>query len=478
MYLPSNKKEGLANPMTASSKKIIVRRSPHGSNSSQRRLVKPKRITVKRSRDWNPEQALLSTMIQSGEYHEVLEAGVTEDWFHGYKSEWGYMHRYLTRHKSTPTLKAFRRQFPEFDLVDQEDTKYLIDEVRQQHTRHALLTMTAEVTASIREKQDPIDVLRTVERRIMTTAAEVDGSSGQQSDLVMDWKEGYAEVSARVARSSETGMSGVPTGFKTLDLLTGGIDEGHYWVVGARLGHGKTWAAAQMACTALIAGHDVLYFSLEMPRRQMEMRFHNLLSSKFGEEVFRSIDLMQGRGFDLLRYKRYLSRLSKELQAHLVIDDSSGRRVTPLTIAAQIERHRPRLVFVDYLTLMAPSSDWQSISDTSTALKGLCSEYPETSIVAAAQINRQGVGKKPPSADELAGSDGIGRDVDAVVTMSSQSARVKHFMLAKFRHGPDKQKWYSALDLKHGTFSEISGNVAQDMIKEDEDSASMEFDDE
>lgn len=456
--------------MTAT-RKVIVRKSSNGASN---------KILSKQSRrkGWHPEQALISTMVKEALHYEPIEAGVTADWFHAYRDEWSFLFRYITRHKSTPTTKAFSRKFPDFEFVDSEGIDYLIDEVRQLHTRHSLLMLTAEITDSIREKQDPVDVLKVVERRVMTVNSQVDGSHGQQSDLTADWQANYQEVSARVARATETGMSGVTTGFPTLDNLTGGIDEGHYWVVGARLGHGKTWMAAQMACAALIAGEDVVYFSLEMPRHQMEMRMHNLLSSKFGEEVFRSIDLMQGRNFDLIRYKRYLKRLHSELEGHLVIDDSSGKRVTPLSIAAQIEKHRPRLVFVDYLTLMSPSNDWQSIADTSTSLKSLCSDYPQTSIIAAAQINRQGVGKTPPSADELAGSDGIGRDVDAVITMASQSQRVKRMMLAKYRHGPDKQKWYASLDLKLGTFKEISGNTAQDLIDEDDMNASIEMDDE
>jgi replicative DNA helicase len=453
--------------MTATSKRKIVRKSTARSTPKVRA----------HPRGWNAEQALISTMLIDQSYHEVVEAGVTEEWFHSFREEWKFVHRYIGKHKATPSRRIMERKFPEFRLLDAEDIHYLIDEVRQLHTRHALLMLTGEITEAIREKQDPTEVLKVVERRILTVTGQVDGSSGQQSDLVADWMEGYAEVSARVERANDTGMSGITTGFPTLDQITGGIDEGHYWVVGARLGAGKTWMAAQMACAALIAGFDVIYFSLEMPRRQMEMRMHNLLSSKFGEEVFRSIDLMQGRGFDLLRYKKYLRRLPEELSGHLIIDDSSGKRVTPTTIAAQIERHRPRLIIVDYLTLMSPSNDWQAVSDTSAALKTLCSEYDGISIVAAAQINRAGAGKRPPSADEIAGSDGIGRDVDAIVTMASQSQRVKRMHLAKYRHGPDKQMWYAALDLRQGTFSEISGSKAQDLIDEDEEAAEMSRED-
>jgi replicative DNA helicase len=472
--------------MTASSNRKIVRRSKPAS--SERKVVvrrsgsaKQSGIKVKtkkrvRSKDWHPEAALLSTMIETRTFQDVIDAGVTKDWFHAYSDEWEYMERFLNRHKSCPTRKAWVRKFPDFDWQDAEDVKYLVEEVRQSHTRHALLMAIAETTDNIRGGLDPTEALSIVERRVMTVHTQVTGAGNKQSDLTEDWLDTYHEVSARVGRASSQGTSGITTGFPTLDLATGGIDEGHYWVVAARLKGGKTWMAAQIACSAIIQGHTVLYYSLEMPRRQMEMRFHNLLSSKFGQEVFRSVDLMQGRGFDLLRYKKFLSRMSKELSGRLIIDDSGGRRLTPLAIGAAMEQHRPRMVVVDYLTLMSPSMDWQAIAETSIGLKSLCGDYPFASIVAAAQVNRAGAGKEPPSADELAGSDGIGRDLDALVTMASQSQRVKKMMLANFRHGPDRQKWWTSLDLNRGTFKEISGNDAQDLIDEDEENASKALD--
>lgn len=415
-------------------------------------------------------------MIEKKLYHETIEAGMTADWFHAYRDEFEYVMRFVNRHKATPSRMAFARKFPDFDWEDPEDIKYLIEEVRQGHARHSVLVAVGETSENIRSGMDPTEVLAVIERRIMQTHIQISQSGNKQSSLTDDWEDTYHEVSARVGRVAEGGTSGVATGWPTLDLATGGIDEGHYWVVGARLKGGKTWAAAQIACSALIQGHHVLYYSLEMPRSQMMMRFHNLLSSKFGEEIFRSVDLMQGRGFDLLRYKKFLRTMKSELSGKLIIDDSGGRKLTPLAIGAGIEQHRPRITVVDYLGLMSPSNDWQAIADTSMALKSLCGDYPEQSMVAAAQVNRAGAGKEPPSADELAGSDGIGRDLDALVTLASQSNRVKKMMLAAYRHGPDRQKWYTALDLKQGTFKEISGNKAQDLIDEDELNASQALD--
>lgn len=461
------------NKTTPASRSVTIRRSTSNKRGSR----------AKHGKNWHPEAALLSTMIHTGSYHKVLEAGVMADWFHAYPDEWEYMNRQLIRHKATPSKLAWRRKFPEFDLLPEEDIDYLIEEVRQSHTRHTMLVVIREATEGVREKVEPTEVLSQVEKRVMKLHQQVSSGAHSTSSMTEDWEATYAEVSARVARTSAGGMSGVTTGFPTLDQLTGGIDLGHYWVVGARLKGGKTWGLGRMVTAAAMAGHDCLYYSLEMPRRQMEMRLHNFLSAEFGREVYRSLDLMQGRNFDLLGYKRFLKKMSIEMKGRIHINDSAGTKVTPMSIAASVEQYndgasRPRLVFIDYLTLMA-SNDWQAIADLSLAVKSLATDYGDTtSFVAAAQVNRQGAGKEPPSADDLAGSDGIGRDLDALVTLASHSARVKRWKLAAYRHGPDGQKWWTALDLNMGTFKEITGNRAKDMIAEDADRADQLTDEE
>ena len=183
--------------------------------------------------------------------------------------------------------------------------------------------------------------------------------------------------------------------------------------------------------------------------------------------MFKSMDLMHGKNFDLVAYKRFLKELSGKLDGRLVVDDTSRGRVSPSSIAAQIERNRPDIVFIDYLTLMnAGGDDWRAMAELSGEIKGIAMRY-EVPIVAAAQINRMAIGNDVPGAEHLAASDAIGQDADAVVTMRQMSQRVIKMKLAKFRHGMDGQAWFNEFSPNTGRFEEINGDDAKDLMDED-----------
>lgn len=444
-----------------SSRRIIVR-STNGTKALPKRTVKSKKA---RPKGWHPEQALISTVMKTGQYVSVIEKGVTEDWFHAYQAEWTFIIHYVNRHRKAPTKVAFARRFPDFEMIGEEDSDYLVEELRQAHAKHSFMVAVQEAVEKVGDDADILEVVRDTEKKLITLHSQVDGYSSQ-SDVTTDWKHVFDEVAGRVDRKKKTGMAGIASSFPTLDSATGGFGPGEYWVYGARLGGGKTWALTRIAAAAAVEGHDTLYFALEQSRAQLMMRLHNLLSSQYGQEVFQSLDLMRGEGFDLFRYRKFCQTLDQHLKGHITVDDTSRGKVTPFTIAAQIEKYQPKLVIVDYIQLMNLGSDWQSMGAISGQLKDLADRYKVT-ILAATQINRTGQGKEPPGPDTIAEADSIGRDVDGIITMAKQSKRVLRAMLAKYRHGPDGQKWYIKQDLSAGQFAEIDGNTASTLKQED-----------
>ena len=70
----------------------------------------------------------------------------------------------------------------------------------------------------------------------------------------------------------DTDLTGVPTGFRDLDELLLGLQPANLVVVGARPSAGKTACALNVAASAAVAGHPVLYFSLEMSRLELSLR--------------------------------------------------------------------------------------------------------------------------------------------------------------------------------------------------------------
>ncbi len=143
---------------------------------------------------------------------------------------------------------------------------------------------------------------------------------------------------------------------------------------------------------------------------------------------------------------------------------------TPPTEAAQIERHKPDVYFLDYITLAATRGDggWQDLGNFSKDLKTIGKDY-QCGMVSAAQLNRDGIGREPAGPEALAQSDAIGQDADAVITAKKVSESVIKMKMAKYRHGRSGYTWYSQLDMDRGIFREVTKNEAMKIMDTDSD---------
>jgi replicative DNA helicase len=412
------------------------------------------------------EVLFISAVLRQGDVVTPLSNGVTTNWFHSHKEEWDWIEQYIKKQRKCPSKVLFKDRFPDFQLLKSDDIDYTTRQLRESHVRYSLINSVDETLLRLKDNDDPIAVLEKTYQQLAGIQLEAHGGQNE-SEILSDWEATFTEVARRYERTQERGMAGVSTGFATLDLLTGGPQPGDYWIVAARLGQGKTWTLIRMACSALYADSVVQYDALEQSKAQIAMRCHSFLSSKYAPSVFKTLDLMHGKDFDLVAYREFLKGLEGKLEGRLVVDDTSRGRVSPASIASQIERNRPDIVFIDYLTLInSGGDDWRAMAELSGEIKGIAMRY-EVPIVAAAQINRMAIGNDVPGAEHLAASDAIGQDADAVITMKQMSARVIKMKLAKFRHGMDGQTWFNEFAPNSGRFEEISGDSAQDIIDED-----------
>lgn len=415
----------------------------------------------------SPEAFLISSILRDRDYRTALKQGVTGEMFHGYREEWEWIERYYNRHKKTPTRMAFKRHFPEFVTKAVNDTDHFIEEVRKHHARVMLTTVMRDCTDLI--ATGDIDKAVAQMTSSMTVVAAQMGTV-MDTDIISDWRSIYDDARYRKERFDEFGMAGIPTGFNTLDERTGGIQPGQLWIVGARLGERKSWTLLRMATTAVMAGRNVHFSALEMSRVDVGMRLHNFLSGSVGKQVFQSLALQQGREVDLSEYREFLKTLRHHVKGHFTVSDS--RRIGSLEIASQIERHRPDIYFLDYLTLAKTRGDggWQDIGAFTKDLHDMAGENG-VAMVAAAQLNRAfGLTKSDPAGPEaLAQSDAIGQDADAVVTLKQMSESVTKMKLAKYRHGRAGYVWWTHFDPERGIFQEVSKNTAQQVMDADQD---------
>lgn len=397
----------------------------------------------------------------------ALTEGAVVDMFHVCSDEWEWMSNYFSKYRKTPSKLAFRRAFPQFRIRDVDDIKHFVSEVRIEHTR-------AQLTEHLRDQADLLSQGKVQEACELAQGGIIKIAGGMQSsdevDVLADWKSTYNEVRARKLRADQFGQSGIPTGIDTVDELTGGVGLGQLWVVGARLGEGKSWVLAAMACGAVTADYKVHFSALEMSKTEVTMRLHNLLSSTYGRSVFQSIQLAQGKDYSLKEYRRFLEDLPNKIKGRITVTDT--RNIGAMEIASHLERNKPDAYYLDYLTLAKTQGDggWQDIGKFSKDLKTLAGQY-QVAMVAAAQLNRNGSepSKEPPGAETIAQADAIGQDADAVITLKKRSDRITMAKMAKYRHGRSGFCWYLHMDIDNGSITEVSKNRAEDIMDQDAD---------
>lgn len=417
----------------------------------------------------SPELGLVSAVIRTGDLMSATTSGITPEMFSYYEPLWSWVLDYSTEHGSTPDRAAFMHSWSDLKIIKTDNVSYWVEALKSRYAQMSMLETIAEAQDQLAYGVSPDVVLREMSTGVSDLLGKVERHSVAR--MSGDWSGAVGEVRDRANARLAGRSAGWPYGFPTLDLATSGAQPGHLCVIGARLGHGKTYTMIRMAEEAVRAGATVMFFSLEQSRNQIMYRMHSLLSRRLHDTTFSSSDLMSG-DVDLDSYEAFCRSLSSKLDGELIIHDTRRGRVSAHTVAAGIEAHKPDVVFIDYLTLMdMDNSDWQSIAKLTGQLKVTAEQYG-VPIVVAAQLNREAMSSSGPAgAEHLGRSDAIGQDADLVLTLSKKTKRVLQMRLAKYRHAPDQQKWYVNFDPGNGVIEEVSADDASDLMDADMEEA-------
>ncbi len=239
-------------------------------------------------------------------------------------------------------------------------------------------------------------------------------------------------------------VTGVPSGFVDLDLITAGFQPSDFVVVAARPGMGKTSLCLNIAqYVGTKKDISVAIFSLEMSKDQVAQR---MLCSEA------RIDAAKVRkGFIAEREWPELARAAGRLaEANIFVDDTPS--ISVLELRAKARRLKAEkglgLVIVDYLQLMRgygrPENRQQEISEISRSLKAMAREL-NVPVIAVSQLSRaveQRTSKRPQLSD-LRESGAIEQDADLVLLFTGKIIIIltplKRELLkfvAKQRNGP------------------------------------------
>lgn len=223
-------------------------------------------------------------------------------------------------------------------------------------------------------------------------------------------------------RNRQDDITGVPTGFVSLDRITYGWQPTDLIILAARPSVGKTAFALNLARSAALHPTKptaVGFFSLEMSSSQLVQRILSAESEIWLEKISRG--KLEEHEMKQL-YKRGIERLSK---APIFIDDSAALNIFELRAKCRRlkNKHNVGIIIIDYLQLMSGSADRnsnreQEISRISRDLKSLAKEL-QVPIIALSQLSREvekrKEGNKMPQLSDLRESGAIEQDADMVM---------------------------------------------------------------
>lgn len=268
------------------------------------------------------------------------------------------------------------------------------------------------------------------------------------------WIEGLEQSSGdKLARAGEgldeflddpASYAGISTGHRCIDakLSCGGLGRGWLIEVCGRPGQGKSAFALDLLLLAALEGANSAIFSLEMSRRENEMRMLPRLSRVPHERLWSGRMVEE----DKVAACEGAAKL-RALDIH--IDDRSGLTVRQISAAASslAARRKLDLILIDHATRCGWEREWKSEVQAYTQIarqcKGLAKDL-DCAVIALVQLNRESERRTDPR-PKLSDLYGGGWEPEADLVLSpfrpayydsSKDQRITQLICLKQRNGP------------------------------------------
>jgi replicative DNA helicase len=276
-------------------------------------------------------------------------------------------------------------------------------------------------------------------------------------------KESFERITALYESGAD--VTGVPSGFRDLDRITSGFQEGNLIIVAARPSMGKSGLALCVAANlAVRTATPVALFTLEMSKSEVTQR---LMCSEAKVESQR---LRTGK-LAAEDWPRLTAACDKLAKAPIYVDDTGS--ITMMEIRSKARRLKQKhpdlgLIIVDYLQLMTSGmtaeNRVQEVSQISRSLKVLARDL-DVPILALSQLSRAVEQRhdKRPILSDLRESGSLEQDSDIVIFIyrdeyyndESDQQGLAEIHVAKHRNGPTDTVKLSFLR-RYAKFSDLA----------------------
>jgi replicative DNA helicase len=315
--------------------------------------------------------------------------------------------------------------------------------VRDKYLLRSLINTATQIVSDSYEPSTEVDnILDKAEKMIFNITSEK-----RYEFRVMEMKDVVKDSIERIDRlyQRKENITGIPTGFHDLDVMTAGLQRSDLIVLAGRPSMGKSALAASIVeYSGVIERVPCAVFSLEMSKEQLVQRMLCSIARVNAHKVRTGF-------FSQTDWPKLVTAAGKLSEAPIYIDDTPS--ISGLELRAKARRlkakHDIQFMIVDYLQLMRGATSLenrqQEISEISRSMKALAREL-NIPIIAVSQLSRaveQRADHRPQLSD-LRESGAIEQDADLVLLLlreeyynpTDENKGIAEVIVAKQRHGP------------------------------------------
>lgn len=307
------------------------------------------------------------------------------------------------------------------------DISHFLEIIKENSIYRKLIYVSREIQALSSEKKMTSSELQS---KILNDLDLVFRSSSSKSLVnlpdayFMDYLESgktfleYVQYKQELKKMGLSTMEGYSTGFTKLDKTLDGINRGHYIIVGARPGVGKTTFILNLMNKLLKSKVKIGFFSLEMKVPEVLRNFACIKANVESSRV-------KSGEISPIEYQELVSAVheSRILEDKLFIDDQEGLKLSQITARAKrmVKAHGVEVIFIDYIGEIKGdgkfSSKQEEIQTVSRGLRSIAKSL-NVPVVCVAQLNRESEkNNRPPVKSDLRESGQIEADAHSILLL-------------------------------------------------------------
>jgi len=409
---------------------------------------------------------VISALLTDKPFLQNVNDVLTDDYFTNSAHKWvvNEVLKYYQKYHCPPTMDVLKVEMKKLENeVLQVSIKEQLKEAYRSSDESDLTYVKQEFTNFCKNQQlkkallNSVDLLKAGDYDSIRILVDNALRSGQDKNI------GHEYNKDTESRYREEDRTPILTPWKEINtLLQGGLGEGDFGLIFGNPGGGKSWSLVALGACAVMAGFNVIHYTLELGESYVGRRY---------DSYFTKIPVNK-----IIKYKDKVGEVTSELPGELIIKEYPMGKVSMSTIESHIKKcidldFKPDLIIIDYVDLLSSKRKngerKEEIDDIYTSTKGLAREL-KLPIWSVSQVNRAGAKDNIIEGDKAAGSYDKMMIADFAISLSRQKKDkvngTGRFHIMKNRYGMDGMSFNVKVDTSIGHIEILS-----EMTEEEEE---------